>query len=275
MDTNQEVSDASEKMVRLGLASKGVVYSLIGVLAFLTAIGGAGGQTTGKQGALKWLLQESYGAYLVALIALGLFFYAIWRLVQAWRSNAEDAKGIAKRIGRAGSGILYGAFAVFAAKLAIDSFSGGGGSTNGGGGSKQTQIIQELLQQSWGQYVLIGIGIIIIGRSLYLGYQAISGKYKKKVESYKIDDKYKSYLIKSGMAGYIARGIVFSVIGYFIIKAGIQHDASQATQGTGAAMDFIQGTGGIILMLAVAVGLICYGIFMFMQARYRDIESIF
>lgn len=274
MVDNSDISSGTKKLVRLGLASKGVIYCLIGILAFLTAIGGPGGQTTGSKGIIKWLMEQPYGPFLVAFIAIGLFFYAFWRILRAIKSKENGAKGIVKRLGRAGSGILYATFAVFAGKLVIDSFSGGG-SSGSGGGSSQSQYIQDLLQKDWGKIVLIAIGVILIIRSIYLIYMAYTDKYKKKVDSYHIDDQYKSYLIKAGKLGYLARGVVFCVIGYFFIMTVVQHNPSKATQGTGGAMDFIQSTGGTVVMLLIAIGLICYGIFMFMQAKYRDIESVF
>lgn len=276
MNTNHDVSDATRKLVRLGLASKGAVYALIGILAIMPVLGaGQGGGTGGRKFAVQWLLEQSYGPYIVAIIALGLLFYAFWRLYRAFKNSPlyDDNKGKLKRVGYAASGIVYLIFAIYAGNLAIQSFSGGGG---GGGSSSNSkgQIIQDLMQSTWGQVLLVIIGAALIFRSLYLIYNAYSGKYKEKVQSYSIDDKYKSYLIKSGKLGYLARGVVFSVIGYFFIKAVITQDSSQAAQGTGGALDFLQGSAGTIVMILVAAGLICYGIFMFLQARYRNVESI-
>ena len=56
---------------RVGFAAKGIVYTLIGVLALQAALG-AGGQTTGSTGALKEVGQAPFGKFLLIAIGLGI-----------------------------------------------------------------------------------------------------------------------------------------------------------------------------------------------------------
>lgn len=276
MYSNNQISDAQRKLVKLGFAAKGTVYILIGILAILPVIGmGHGGGNGGQKEAIQWLMDQSYGIILVALIALGLLFYAIWRLMRGLTNspNYSGKRGTIKRVGVAISGLLYGAFAFYAGNLVFRSITGNGEGSSSG--SQKYQVTQELLQSTWGNIILIFIGLILIGRSIYYIYIALTGKYKERVRNYGVDERGAAYLIKAGMLGFIARGIVFTVIGYFVIRAVLEHDAGSATKGTGEAMDFIQSTGGNIVLILIALGLICYGIFMFIQAKYRNVESVF
>jgi hypothetical protein len=75
-----------------------------------------------------------------------------------------------------------------------------------------------------------------------------------------------------GTMGYIARGIVVGIIGYFFMRAAIESDA-QEVGGTSSAFDFLQNTGGLVLMGIIAVGVALYGVFMFIKAKYADIMA--
>ena len=275
MNNEHQISNAQRKLVRLGFASKGFIYVLIGVLAILPIIGmGQGGGSGGQKHAIIWLMEQPFGIVLVALVALGLLFYAFWRITRAFSNNPryEGLKGVVKRIGMGISGVLYGGFAFYAGYLVFQAINGGGGSSSG---NQKMEAIQMLMEKSWGRILLIIIGVILIGRSIYYVYIAVTGKYKERVQGYGLEEKYADYLIKSGMLGFIARGIVFTIIGFFVIRAVIQHDPDSASNGIGEAFQFLQSTGGNILLIVIALGFICYGIFMFMQAKYRNVESIF
>src|SRR3954468_24807794 len=93
-----------KRLAELGYIVKGVVYFLIGFLAIKAALG-VGGKTTGTQGALQTLYRQPYGQALMLLTAIGLFGYALWRLIQAWLDpdhkgeESNSPKDIVRRIG--------------------------------------------------------------------------------------------------------------------------------------------------------------------------------
>ncbi|WP_250419064.1 MULTISPECIES: DUF1206 domain-containing protein [Pontibacter] len=129
-----------QRMARFGLTAKGVVYCLVGILAFMAAfeLGGKSAQSSDKTGVFQFVLEQSFGRILLAIIALGLLCYTIWRFIQAFRDTehkGDSAKGIGKRIRYAFSGLIYGALAFYAAQLVLGN---GGGS---GGDSRQTLFV--------------------------------------------------------------------------------------------------------------------------------------
>jgi hypothetical protein len=95
-----------ERLARLGYAAKGVVYVLVGGLALQAALG-PGGKTTDPAGALRTIVQQPFGKFLLAVVTLGLIGYALWRFAQSFldaENKGKDAKGLVKRIGYGLSG---------------------------------------------------------------------------------------------------------------------------------------------------------------------------
>ncbi|KAA5542432.1 DUF1206 domain-containing protein [Adhaeribacter rhizoryzae] len=261
----------TESFARFGMAAKGVVYTLVGALAFMAAfeINGNSEQGAGKQGVFQFILEQPFGKILLGIVALGLVCYTIWRFIQAFMDSERkggDAKGIGKRLGYAFSGLIYGSLAFYAAKLVLGS---GGGS--GGGDSRQT-LAGKLLEQPFGQWL---VGIVAVGTmamGLYQIYKAITGKYLKNIQTAQIKSDIKDMLMKAGKVGYIARGIVWGIIGFLFLKAAMNSNAQEAG-GTTSAFQFLEQSYGSILLGAIALGLVCYGVFMFVRARYEAINT--
>ena len=130
-------SSGIRALARFGFAAKGTVYLLIGLLALLAATGQRGGQTADKKQAVQTLQGLPGGAVLLGLIAFGLLGYIVWRFTQAvvdTESKGSDAKGLGRRIGYVGSGLLYASLALYAAKLTLN------GSADTGGDAQQTLV---------------------------------------------------------------------------------------------------------------------------------------
>ncbi len=258
-----------ERFARFGLAAKGVVYCLVGALAFMAAFElGGSQQDTGKTGVFQFILDQPFGNVLLAVVAAGMLCYALWRFIQAIKDTegrGSDAKGIGKRIGYAFSGLVYAALAVYAFRL----LSGSGGS----GSDSRQQVAGTLLDQPFGQFLLGAVAVGVIAVGIYQIYRAVSGRYRKNVQSMNLRPEIEKMLIRAGKLGYIARGIVWMIIGYLFLKAATEARSSEAG-GSSKAFQFLEeGTYGSYLLGAVALGLICYGIFMFVRARYQTIST--
>ncbi|GAB3531434.1 DUF1206 domain-containing protein [Pontibacter brevis] len=258
-----------ENFAKVGLSAKGVVYCLIGVVAFMSAfeLGGKSTENTDRTGTFQFLLDQPFGKWLLGIVAVGLICYVLWRFIQAIQDTdreGSDAKGIAKRIRYAFSGIVYAGLAYLAGRMALGN---GGGS---GGDSRQT-LASELLQQPFGQWLagIVAVGIMLAG--LYQIYQGFSKKYRKKIKSSGLKSDVEDTMIRAGMAGFIARGIVWLVIGYMFLQAALHSNASEAGGNSRAFAFLEEASYGSYLLGAVALGLICYGVFMFMRAKYLPV----
>lgn len=264
-----------ERGARVGYAAKGVVYVIIGVLALQVAIG-SGGETTDSRGAIYEIAEAPFGKVLLVLIAVGLFGYAVWRLVEAAvdpEYQNDGAKGVVKRIGIAISGLTYGFLAYTAAAIAFGWGSQGSGGANGGGGnSTQQEWTAQLMAQPFGQWLVGLVGVIIIGVGLYQFKKAYTASFMDRYRVGAMSATEKTWAERVGRFGLAARGVIFCMIGAFLIQAAIQAQPSE-TRGLSGALDTLaRQPYGPWLLGIVAAGLVAFGAYCFVSARYRKIE---
>ncbi len=113
-----------EVLARAGFVSRGLVYGIIGILAFRLAAG-AGGKITNQQGALHTVAQQPFGKFALTLVAIGLGGYSMWRLFRALIGHGpEGADHGIDRLGAAASGLFYGLMCFAAVRILMGSGSG-------------------------------------------------------------------------------------------------------------------------------------------------------
>ena len=255
-----------ERLARFGYVAYGVVYLLVGVLAVQAAFSGAD-QAAGQQGALRSILVAPLGRVLLCIIALGLLAYAAWRLYEGImdpEDEGRDAKGMVKRLDHVLNGLFHGALAFTAGQLALGSGGGGGGSPD--------DWTATLMSQPFGRWLVVVAGVVIVGAGLYQFYKAYKADFWEKLETGEMSLREKRWTTHAGRLGYAARGVVFGVIGVFLIQAALQADPDEA-RGLGGALEALaRQPFGPYLLGAVALGFVAYGLFMFVTARYRRIE---
>ncbi|HEX9945565.1 MAG TPA: DUF1206 domain-containing protein [Thermoanaerobaculia bacterium] len=255
-----------ERLARLGFAARGVVYALIGILAVQTAFGARGPRQTDTRSALQMVAQQSRA--LLWLLALGLFGYALWRVIQGVldpENKGSDAKGLAVRAGIVISGLIYGGLAVAAARMA----SGSGDAGAAGGGTQEWTA--ELMTKPFGRWLVAIAGICIIGSGLGQIWRGWSEKFRENLKLQEMDPTEQRLAVQSGKVGLIARGVVFLLSGWFLLQAALKFDPSEA-QGLGGALEALaRQPHGPWLLGLVALGLIAFGAYSILLARYRRI----
>ncbi|WP_445638072.1 DUF1206 domain-containing protein [Nostoc sp. DSM 114161] len=256
-----------EQLARLGYAAKGLVYFIVGLLAAQAAFG-SGGKTTDSSGALETIVTQPFGKFLLSIVTLGLIGYALWRFVQTildpeYSSQQMNGKRIVKRLGYAVSAIAYLSLAVTSIKLII-------GSSSSNSDSVKDWTIY-FLNKPFGRWLVFVLGLIVIGVGISLLYQAYKGKFRRHFKLYQMSRSEQIWAMRLGRFGIAARGIVFSMIGIFIMLAAIKFDASQARGLGGALAALANQPFGPWILGVVALGLIAYGMYCVIEARYRHI----
>jgi large-conductance mechanosensitive channel len=253
-------------LARFGYAAKGAVYIIIGIISAWGALQ-SGGQTTGSRGALETILQQPFGQILLGITAVGLFGYAVWRFVQAVKdteNRGSDAKGIIMRILSAIVGVAYLGLTYSAVRLIL-------GSGGGSGGNSKDEWTATLLAQPFGQFLVAAVGLGFIAYAVYQFYKAYTAKFREKLKTNEMSRKMEEYAVMTGRIGLTARGIVFGIIGVFLMQAAINYNPSQTTGLSGALQSLEQQPFGPFILGFVALGLIAYGVFMIVMAIYRRI----
>ncbi len=256
-----------EHFARAGFAARGAVYVLVGALALLASIGSGLGDVGGGKSALRTLLGQPFGALLLGAVGLGLVFFAAWRLVSAL-TDADDhgtsAKGLSVRVLHVLSGVVNGALAVTALHLAL------GFGASGGDDDAARDWTAWLLSQPFGQWLVGAIGLGIVAGGAFHLWKGFRGDVLKRLS---VPAARRSIALAVGRAGYAARGVVFGVIGVFLVTAAIRADSSEA-KGLGGALQALEEQPyGWALLALVAAGLAAFGAFGVVQALWRRIDA--
>ena len=257
-----------ENLARCGYAARGLVYTLIGILALQAAVG-SGGKTTDTQGVLLEIAHQPLGGVVLFLLGVGLGGYALWRLVSAiWDSESKgrDAKAVLQRIGYGLSGLAYAGLALSAFKIAWKTRTRGGDST-------YYDWTARVLAQPMGQWLIGLVGLIVIGYAISSLYKAYSAKFREYLKAGSMSRIEMIWVTRAGRAGYAARGVVFTIIGWFFIQAALKSDAKETGGLAKALSTLAQQPHGLWLLGVVAVGLISYGLYGFCEAYYRRVDA--
>jgi succinate dehydrogenase/fumarate reductase cytochrome b subunit len=254
-----------ETLGRLGLFTKATLYAVIGILSLRAAF--SGGRGSGSQEALMHIASQPFGSFLLILMAIGLFSYALFRFVQAGLDldrDGTDEKGLAKRIGQGASGALHLALGIWAVSILVGSRSAGGGKEG---------WTAELLQNTWGQWLvgIVGVGVLFAAVAHFV--TAYRHTFMNELKREQMSPKEERVARRVGEVGLIARGVVLVLIGWFLIDAAVTRDPGEAG-GLGKALATMAAQPwGPWLLAAISIGLLAYAVYCGFQGRYRRIPQ--
>jgi hypothetical protein len=270
---NAATSPLVTGLARLGYTVKGIVYVVIGILAVLLATNQSGGQATDQNGAIKAIygspLGEGFGRFLMVVMTIGLFSFALWSLIQALldtEGKGRHVKGVVARVGYAFVAISYSLLGIVAYQIA---------STGSSSSQNSTSTTQNwtglLLSQPAGILLVILLGIIVLAVSAYLGYKAYRAKFMRRLNLSSVSASTRKMVQRSGSFGYGALGVVFTIVGIFLIVAAVTHNPNDAKGLDSALVELQKQPFGPWLLGVLALGLLAYGVYSFAEARYRRV----
>jgi len=242
-------------VTRLGFAARALVYGAIGWLALRS------GRTEDAGGVLAYLATGA-GAALVALMAAGFFSYSAWRLLEAWldtEGRGRDPRAIGIRLAGAGSGLIHLGLGVAAILAALHERRGGGG-----GDAPETGTAMALSIPGGDMLVYLGAAILA-GVGIQQFRKAWTLKFMRHLASTGAAHRPICWL---GRAGYSARGAVFLTMAWLLVRAAQAHSAAAA-----GGIDDALGSLPRFAELAVAAGVLLFGLFSLAEARYRKMPA--
>lgn len=253
-------SDWLSHGARVGLAARGLIYVLIGVLGI--EVGRGGSARTDQQGALRTIAEQPFGQTTLWLVAAGLLGYGLWRLGEGiWgrREETDERKRTVKRVESLGSGLLYVFLCVTAARIA-----GGGDDSDA-----ERSLSARLLEAPGGKTMMVVVGLVLIGIALALTWRGLRTDFEQQLRTGEMSTATYAVVHRLGQVGYLARGLVVGLVGALVVKAALDQDPQQAA-GLDVALDSMAAAPlGQFLLVVTAIGLICFGAYSFAEVRYR------
>ena len=255
-----------EWLARFGMVAQGLLYGIVAVLAIGVALD-QGGKTTDQHGAIQTLASEGWGKWLLVLLAIGLGGYALWGFVVAALGekleHGEDV-GAGKRLVYAARGLVYAGLCWTAVSIVVDAGSSGGG-------NKQDKAAAVVLDWPGGVVLVTAAGLGVLGYGLWNVYEGLSCRFLKDMKVDEMNEASRRWIRRTGLVGHVARGIVFGLIGVFLVKAALEYDPDEAIGIDGALQKVASHSYGDALLGLVAAGLLAYGVFCLARARYREV----
>ena len=269
----QEVRQRSagwvEPVGRIGLASQGVLYAVVGLLALQVASGRQDDQAD-QHGAMAAVADQPFGRALLLVLAVGLAAHCLWRLLLAARGDGgeDDAGSVGKRLGHLGRAVLYGAFTVAAVRILMESGDAGGG------GQQQRKATASVLGWPGGRAIVVVAGLVVIGTGLWHCRQLFTQSFEDNIDPARCSRSWRSVVVVLGSVGYTARGIVFAAAGVFLVQAALDDDPNRSGGLDNALKRLADTDYGPLVLRVVAVGLIVFGVFRVVDGLTRKRDSL-
>ena len=258
-------------LARLGYAAKGVVYVLIGGLAFLAAIGSRQ-DTEGSRGALHTLLDEPFGRVILALIAFGLAGYAVWCFIRATldpERSGGGLKGVGKRAFNSLKGVIHVALVI----AVIDMIRGAAAAAIGDEDEGIRDWTAWIMSFPLGVWLIGAVGLGVMAYGAVQFYKGWTSDLDDQLSLGRMGPGAARWTVRFSRFGMAARGFVFGVIGVFLVLAAYRANPREV-RGVGEALATLQRQPyGPFLLGGVALGLVAYGLYQFILARHRRIET--
>ncbi len=257
--------DKSEKfnwLVRIGYFSRAILYSVLGIIALTSA----GEISKGTDGIFQVVESIPGGAVLLWVLVIGLLAYALFRFASPLfdiENNGSDTKGWGKRIGHAGSGVAHLVLAWTAYKFATSSPSSGSGSDGAGA----SEAAAGVMSASFGGVVLGILGLAFFIAAIAQAKKGVSGSFMNRISS-----QAPSATRTMGGIGYAARAVVYTVIGWSLFQTGFLSSGADNVKTLGNALASLADTGWLFTL--TAIGLLLFGLFSLILARYRIIPEL-
>ena len=255
--------DKSEKfswLVRVGYFSRAIMYAVLGLIA-LTSVGKV---SQGTNGIFRAIEDFPLGEVILWIMVVGLFAYALFRFASTFfdiENHGTDKIGWGKRIGHAGSAIGHIALAYSAWKFA------GRNSEDAGQGGGAQEAASGILSFEFG-----GVILGLLGIGFFLAAFAQAKKSYTSSFMNRISGSAPSQTRLLGQIGFAARAVTFTVIGWSLFKAGFMSAGAEQVKTLGDAVASLAGQGFVFTL--VAIGMLVFGIFSLILARYRIIPDM-
>ncbi|WP_020571706.1 DUF1206 domain-containing protein [Neolewinella persica] len=246
-------------LFRIGSAAKGLVYLLMGVFCLAAAVGVAR-STGGPQEIIRWLGSNPFGRIVYFLLGLGLLAYSVWRWYKFFANPQRD--GWFSRVNSISVGVAYAGLALYTFMQFFREQTGE---------DVRKDLLQHLLSFSWGEAAVYLIAVLVVGAGVAALQLGISNQHMKDVEHWELTERQESVFRNIGRTGLSGVAIVYFIMAWSLFRVGQQQNGNEF-RGVGESLAALEGwTIGWWLLALTGVGLLAYGIFMFLRVKYERV----
>jgi hypothetical protein len=195
------------------------------------------------------------------LIAIGMFLLVAWRVVQTL-ATPKEFEGLEMWLNvaiRVGTGVLYGYLGYLALRYAV----GAGGSSSG---AKSTTA--KVMSVTLGRWLVGVAGLVIIGFGIGMVVRGVTGQFLEILDREGRHGESGLVYRILGTVGHAAKGIAFAIVGVLVGYAALTHDPRKSGGLDQALHAVLQQPFGPLLLIVIAAGIACYGLFCFARARH-------
>ncbi|PRX97171.1 DUF1206 domain-containing protein [Allonocardiopsis opalescens] len=250
-----------EVAARVGLAGRGLLFLMVGLIAVQIAAGGGSGQEAETSGALRAVAATPGGVVALAAVAVGLLALTLWQLAAVVFGDRDDAHRTTQRIAAGGRLVVYAALCVTVVGFLLGS---GGGSQDQGSEAATAQ----LMALPFGQLLVGAAGLALIGTGFFFGYQGVRATFTKDLRTGAMSPPVRAAVVWLGRIGHCAKGVVAIAAGVLVVQAAITFDPERAEGVDGSLRALAAAPFGPWVLGGTAAGLAVFGVFCFCEAYW-------
>ncbi len=266
-DAANAVEDASNSRAlviaaRAGFAVSGLLHLLVGFVAIQLASGTAGKAGPADQaGAVAQLAAQPQGLLLLWAGFAACVALALWQVSNAVfdYGQLEAKKKVGRKLSAAGKAVV---FAVIALTFAA---SASGNSKNSG--KTTSDFTVSIMKAPGGAVLLIAVGAAIAIAGLVFVVLGVKGSFKKDLRL-PSSGTARSVVTGLGVVGYVAEGVALFLVGLLFIIATANARPQESTGLDGGLKALREQPYGVYMLTAVGAGLICYGLYLMVKAKF-------
>ncbi|MEU7852572.1 DUF1206 domain-containing protein [Nonomuraea sp. NPDC049141] len=251
---------ALNRLTRVGLACRGVLYALIGVLAVQIALEG-GGQEADKAGAISTVARWPFGEVVLWVMVAGFVALTLWQFSEALLGGP----GVADRLASAGRGAVY----VLICSTLLSVLLAGKTSSDD---EKSRDATEALLGLPGGPFLVGAIGLGLVALGVHWVREGVTKGFREELNLGQMSRRARSVMDKLGLAGYVARGVIAGLAGVFVVQAAITYDPDKAGGLDATLRAFADTPAGPWLLVTVALGLVLFAGYCFGESRWRRVH---
>lgn len=265
-----------DKGARIGLASRGLVYLLLGYLVARIAFGALGegstSHTASGPGVAQAVAAQPGGRVVLVVLGIGLAWYAIFSLLDAILHHDREspaAKRWGDRLLSAWGFVVFGAFSVYCFVTA--SSQNAGHQRAAQSDRKQAQWSAKVLGWPGGAVWLGILGVVLLVIAFFLVTRVFRASFRERLDRSRMGRTEWRLAVAAGVIGYLGRAFLFGIVGWFVLGAAIEDDPAHGQGVDGSARLLAASPAGGALLVAVAAGLAVYGLYVFVEAVRRKV----